>query len=372
MRWIAHFILSAFLITTVTLAATLTATLLSAPAIAQTDDERTMRHAIMAYTEKDFSSAFAQMQAYLPLASADAAYYLGLMSIEAQGADYDPVSSLAYLQAASEWNHPDAEHMAQQIEPHLNAEELAQAEAQFAALQNQVEVLLDYERFAEKELPRPERTRARAPRYPRDYAARRMETWLTVMQVVSPEGKVITALPVENVPREFIREYNRVEGAWRYEEVEKPYPLSVRLLFEIETAKDDEYETINDIYEQTLSLAMAGVPEQQMYLTLLASTRGARLEHEGLLQASDNSRDWLERAARGGYRTAQRYLAIHSSSRVWGEYLVSQGDLTAMAFYGTKLYTFAADPELAAYGEELVREAAAAGNENAKAILAHF
>lgn len=368
MRWICTFVFTVVM----------TSTVITTPSIAKADNQvegdtdRTMRHAVLAYTEHDYTSAFAQMQQYLPLASADAAYYLGLMSINEQGTDYNPVSSLAYLQAAIAWKHPEAHLIADQIEPHLTTKELVRVAEELEALQQQVEVPLNRETFEKLDIERPERTRSRAPGYPRTRAMNREETWLTLMQVVSPEGKVITAMPIEKLPRDFMREYHRIESYWRYEPVEKPYPLSVRLSFSIDKASDDEYELINEVYERSYKLAMAGVPEQQMYLTLLASARGGNIDHQGLDEILQNSRDWLERAARGGYLSAQRYLAIHSQSDVWSDYLISQGDLLTMAFYGLSLYTFAAEPELSSYGEELIRKAAAAGNENAKAILPHL
>lgn len=363
MRWICTFVF----------AVVITSTAITSPSIANEDDaDRTMRHAVLAYTEYDYASAIEQMQEYLPLASADAAYYLGLMNIKEQGTDYNPVSSLAYLQAAIAWNHPEAELIAAQIEPHLTTEELEQVAEELEALQQQVKVPLDRETFEKLDIERPERTRSRAPSYPRERVMNGEETWMTLMQVISPEGKVITAMPIENLPRDFMREYHRVERYWRYEPLEKPYPLHVRLSFSIEKSSEDEYEMINEVYERSHKLATAGVPEQQMYLTLLASTRGGSIDHQGLDEILENSRDWLERAARGGYLSAQRYLAIHSRSDVWSDYLISQGDLITMAFYGLSLYTLAADPELSAYGEELVRKAAAAGNEYAEAILPHL
>ncbi|MCH8492432.1 MAG: hypothetical protein LAT53_04265 [Idiomarina sp.] len=335
---------------------------------AQANEEITLRQAIQAYGQENYSSAYEQMLDYLPLGSADAAHYLGFLSIDGHGTEYDPVAAMAYFQAAKEWGHAGSAEYIAQIEPHLSAEELAAVAQQVAQLQNQLIVPHSDARFEANEFEQPERLRAVNPRYPDSKLRQGQMPWMNIAQVIGPNGKIIHATRMSSTTNDVFAAYRRVQGRWRYAESER---ISVRFLhmaFFIYMSTKEEQDTYEKAFNKVYPLAVAGLPEHQMYLADLVRQTDQNGEFFDFMEGIKRI-PFLERSARGGYIHAQRIMALHYRRTVWAEYLISKGDLTTATLYGAILYSHAADPEQAQRGAELIRTAAAAGYENAQALL---
>ncbi|MCH8502271.1 MAG: hypothetical protein LAT77_10230 [Aliidiomarina sp.] len=329
----------------------------------------TLRHAIIDYRDGNYESAYDQMLKYLPLGSPDAAYYLGVFSIEELGTDYDPVKSVGYLRAAKAWRHQSAEDLLVQIEPHLSAEELDAAEAFYTMLKDELIVARSpsWLELRDREY-RPARRRAQ-PEYPPHYDRQGMQTWVNIVQVVSKRGHVLASTVLNEPMTDFTRNYRRVENQFRYPAADQIQYTRVLLDYRLDLNTAEELKVIQASLDRALPLAEAGVPEQQMFLGGLAMTRDRNNEPYPML-ADYRPWVWYDRAARGGYQPAQHFMALQFFSQTWAQYLIDQGDLTVMTFYGAQLHNLAADDAERARGLQLLEQAAAAGDERAVAILA--
>lgn len=340
------------------------------PTQALADDEPiTLRHAIIAYHNENYESAYEQMRKYLPLGSPDAAYYLGIFSIEELGTDYDPVKSVGYLRAAKAWRHEGAEGLLAQIEPHLNAEELAAAEAFYQALQAQLVLPIGRARLDTRDVEYRQATRRAQPDYPLHYVRMGIQSWVEVTQVIGKHGRVLASAVLNDPMTDFTRGYRRVERQWRYPAGDDIQYTRVTLVYNIDLNTAESLKAIEDAFNRVLPLAEAGVPEQQMFLAGMARTRDQDGNPYPILE-SFRPEHWYDRAARGGYPPAQRIMALLYMSETWAEYLIAHDDLTVMTFYGVLLHHLAADETKRARGIELLQLAAAAGDDRAKTILA--
>lgn len=341
---------------------------LAFPAAAN-DEPITLRHAIIDYRDGNYESAYEQMLKYLPLGSPDAAYYLGVFSIEELGTDYDPVKSVGYLRAAKAWRHEGAEDLLVQIEPHLSAEELAAAEAFYTKLQDELIVARSAGWLERRDREsRPARRRAQ-PEYPPHYGRQGLQTWVNIVQVVGKRGQVLASTVLNEPMTDFTRNYRRVEPQWRYTAGDQIQYTRVILAYHLDLNTAEDLKAIQAAFDRVLPLAEAGVPEQQMFLGGLAMTRDRNNEPYPML-ADYRPWVWYDRAARGGYQPAQHFMALNFYSQTWAQYLIDQGDLTVMTFHGAQLYDRAADDAARARGLQLLEQAAAAGDERAAAILA--
>jgi len=330
----------------------------------------TMLDAVTALANQDFSTAYNQFRKFLDLGSPDAAYNLGLLAIEGAGTEYDPVRSLGYFKAAEQWGHPHAAEIAAQIEPHLEADEVSEARAFMQQLHSAVIVPFDVEQWPRREVRLPESTRRDVPAYPAQAARQGIQSWLDLLQITAPNGRVITSVPLNTVNPGIFRSFKRSEGRWRYASADQIMVRSLRITFQL----GDEAQFVADMeseFARVLPLATAGIAQNQFFLANLAALA------QDMNYASQQLRNvdvqmWLERSARGGHVQAQRYLAMRSGNKEWGEHLIAQDDLITQTYYGFQLYTYGATPELRAEGERLIRDASSRGEAHAREVIRHL
>lgn len=330
----------------------------------------TMLEAVSALANQEFAAAYNQFRKFLDLGSPDAAYNLGLLAIEGAGTEYDPVKSLAFFKAAELWGHPGAAAIAAQIEPHLNAEELTEVSAQVAQLQAAVIVPFDAEQWPRRDFQLPAPTRRNAPDYPAQAARQGIQSWLDLLQITAPNGRVITSVPVNTVHPGIFRSFKRTEGSWRFERGEQVLVRAVRLTFSL----DDETQFVQDMkneYVRVLPLATAGIAQNQFFLANLAALAQDNNYDAPELRSVDVQM-WLERAARGGHVQAQRYLAMRYGRKEWADHLIARDDLITQTYYGMQMYTYGGTAEVRAEGERLVRDASSRGEAHAREIIRHL
>lgn len=342
-----------------------------ATTLAQANDEITLSQAIQAYGQEDYSNAYEEMLNYLHLGSPDAAHYLGFLSIDGHGTEYDPIAALAYFQVAKEWGHPDSEEYIVQIKPHLSSEELGLVAQQVAQLQNQLVVPHSDAYLEVNKIEQPKRLRAVSPRFPYNRRMAGEMPWMNLAQVISPNGNVIFATRMNTAPNDILAAYQRVERRWQYAESENISIRTLQLAFQIHMSVEGERETYQKSFDKVYPLALAGLPEHQMFLSSLLEHKDKNGEYFDFMEGIERI-PFMERSARGGYIHAQRTLAIHYRREVWAEYLINKGDLTTATLYGAMLYSRAADPEKVERGAELIRTAAAAGYEKAQTLLPYL
>lgn len=329
-----------------------------------------MLDAVTALANQEFSAAYNQFRQFLDLGSPDAAYNLGLLAIEGAGTEYDPVKSLAFFKAAERWGHPGAAAIAEQIEPHLTADELADVRRQVDQLQAAVKIPFEVAQWPRRSMQFPEPTRREVPEYPAQAARDGIQSWLDLLQITAPNGRVITSVPLNTVHPGIFRSFKRSEGRWRYGNADQILLRSLRITFQL----DNEEQFVADMeseFARVLPLATAGIAQNQFFLANLAALA------QDMNYASEQLRNvdvkmWLERAARGGHVPAQRYLAMRFGRKEWGEYLIAQDDLITQTYYGFQLYTYGATAELRAEGERLIRDASSRGEAHAREVIRHL
>lgn len=317
-----------------------------------------------------YAEAFDIFATLLPLGSGDAAYLMGMMKIEELGVDYDPVGSLALLKAAHEWGARSAADVIVQIEPHLSAEELAQAEQQSAQYLDALRISFRNERFSGAAIGR-EATRRVAPEFPEQHIQEGNHGWMDLILGIDSRGRIMAAQPLNNADRRHVRAFNQVAPRWRFEPSDAVTIQTLRFGYTLQP--QNEEELIADIqvgFNSALQLANAGVTERQMYLGGLTQYW---LEYEP--EAAERLPTpiyWYERAARNGNVLAQRYLAIREAQVEWAEYLIAKGDLDVMVWHGMRLVTESDDTAQQARGKQLIDDAGRAGHQVARDFLRHI
>ncbi|MFU8783701.1 hypothetical protein [Aliidiomarina sp.] len=320
--------------------------------------------------DEKHAEAFAVFATLLPLGSGDAAYLMGMMKIQELGVDYDPVGSLALLKTAHEWGARSAADVIAQIEPHVSAEELAQAEQQSAEYLQALQISFRNERFVGEPISR-EATRRAPPEFPEQHIQEGNHGWMDLILGIDSRGRIMAAQPLNNADRRHVRAFNQVAPRWRFEPNESVTIQTLRFNYTLNP--QNEEELIADIqqgFNNSLQLANAGVTEQQMRLGGLTQYW---LEHEpAAAERLPTALYWYERAARNGNVLAQRYLAINEAQVEWAEYLIAKGDLDVMVWHGMRLVTETNNAEQQARGKKLIDDAGRAGHQVARDFLRHI
>ena len=336
----------------------------------QANEAQNFTNGLALIQNEQHAKAFDVFATLLPLGSGDAAYLMGMMKIEELGVDYDPVGSLALLKAARAWGARSAADVIAQIEPHLSAEELAQAEQQSAQYLDALQISFRNQRFAGEAISR-EATRRAEPEFPERHIHEGNHGWMDLILGIDSRGRIMAAQPLNNADRWHVRAFNQVAPRWRFEPSDS---VSIQTLrFNYSLTPQNEEELIADIqqgFNNSLQLANAGVTEQQMRLGGLTQYW---LEYEP--EAAERlppAQYWYERAARNGNVLAQRYLAISEAHVEWAEYLIAKGDLDVMVWHGMRLVTETDDAEQQARGKKLIDDAGRAGHQVARDFLRHI
>lgn len=318
---------------------------------------------------EQYENAFAIFQNLMPLGSSDAAYMLGLMSIEERGTEYNPVASLAYLRAARAWGNGQAQAMIEQIEPHLSAAELAEADEYYAKLNSEVAVAFQA-RDIDLDSEPPEATSQPNPQISQEIAFAGDYGWLEVIIAISPEGKIVAMQPLNTAHRDFLAASGRAFRDWQYEESEKVSITTLVLDYTMGNPNIDAQADVLEAYNQASRQANVGVTEEQFYVGGLTEA----LERYGSEQVAELPAAfyWYERAARNGNLQAQRFLALRYTHPEWAEHLIAKGDIDVMAWHGTRLLAEASSADERQRGRELLERAAEAGSSVAEDLLKQF
>lgn len=336
---------------------------LSAPTVsAQQTDDFTVGLDLIAVER--FEDAYEIFQQLMPLGSSDSAYMIGLMLIEERGTEYNPVKSLGYLLAARAWGNEEAEDIIVQIEPHLSAAELAEANQVLLELSRSVQVAFQT-RDLQLDAEPPEALDRVQPVLTADIARANNHGWIEVIIAINTEGRVIAMQPLNLANRDFLRAVTRAFRSWRYAEGDSVSVTSVLLDYSIGNA-EVSVDVLN-AYNEALPQAKAGVTEQQVYLGGLTQAL-VRYESEQVRELPE-ALYWYERAARNGNLQAQRFLALRHVHPEWAEHLIAQGDADVMAWHGMRLFTQSEAAEQKQRGRELMERAAESGSSIAEDLL---
>lgn len=334
------------------------------------DEALTTTEALVYLADEQHEDAYKTFRQFLTFGSQDAAYHLGMLSIEGNGTDYDPIKALGYLYAARDWGNEEATEIIGQIEPHLTDEELAEATTRAEALQN--EVIIDHDsrglhRNAEKE--RREIIKREEPRYPANLARDGHQGWVFVLFAVNKKGNVVDSIVLDSPHRDMARATQRAMRRWKYDTGEQLEVSFVRINFGVGD-EPDNVEPFNQAYKQLEQVAQLGGADAQFFLSNLVSSTANSID--GFVGADDSADDWLIRSAANGHMPAQRALAIANMHDSWARYLIEKGDAETKAWYGVQLVSNSSDQAVIDEGRTLVEQAAEAGYRPAQRLLAAF
>lgn len=313
-----------------------------------------------------FEDAHNVFQQLMPLGSADSAYMIGLMLIEERGTEYNPVKSLGYLLAARAWGNEQAQDIIMQIEPHLSAAELAEANQLLLTLSRSVQVAFDV-RDLQIDAEPPEALDRVQPVLTAEIARANNHGWIEMIVAINTQGRVIAMQPLNLAHRDFLRAVTRALRGWRYAEEDSVSITTVLIDYSIGEAGEGVAVDVLNAYNEALPQASVGVTEQQVYLAGLTQA----LTRYGSEQVSElpEAHYWYERAARNGNLQAQRFLALRYVHPEWAEHLIAKGDLDVMAWHGMRLFTQSENVEQKQRGRELLESAAESGSRIAEDLL---
>jgi|GEM_PF-2186842 len=358
--------------TVFTLLAGLTLVLASSAVIstaAASDEGLTTTDALLYMADEQHEKAYKTFRQFLPFGSQDAAYHLGMLSIEGNGTDYDPIKALGYLYAARDWGSEEATEIIEQIEPHLSDAEREEAERKASDLSDAV--IIDHDTRgkhldADKERRKPvERV---TPRYPDNLARSGDQGWVYLLLAIDKSGSVVDSISLNNPDKDMERSSQRALRRWEYEKGEAVETATVMLNFEMHANPGGNVGPYNQAYERLLPVAELGRADAQFFMASLLLSSASNFDD--FLGADDSSAGWLSRSAANGYTPAQRSLALANMHDGWARYLIAQGDTETMAWYGARLVTDAEDSTVREEGRTLVEQAAEAGYRPARRLLA--
>lgn len=348
------------------------------------------------YREGEHAKAYQQFEALLPLANPTAALQMSFMTLDEEGTDYDAPMAFALASLAAKWGEPQGRSIAEQIEPHLSPAQLEQATAYRSEIESnqrifnftQRRVELTPLRESEKEV-----VKRHAPRFPEGMAARGNSGWVSLLLLISTDGRVVAQADAgEWTSPEVVGSAYRTTRRWLYQPMLEAEPALVRLDYAHEEHEVEDYLLL---IEETWELARKGSPGHQYALgELLTTMEGFRnaettkydekLEASAAPQAADYEQQgevvtwprhwsgayWLSMAARNGNADAQWSLAVLHEE--WMRYLVEQDDVRAKTWYGATLASRAISEEDREYGLQLLRDAQESGDETAIEVASHY
>lgn len=311
----------------------------------------------------NYEQAYQTFSRLLPLANSEAAVQLGFMTLDELGTEYEPIRALAYFYVANRWNHPEARELIDQVEPHLDPEEVSQARQLVSRiLENQIihETLHTRYESVELEALQPRPVERNAPQYPTRTFNRYDGGWATARVLVQPDGQVSMVDVVQSSSETFTRQVVETLPEWSYESSDKPIIDLVNFTFSL-TDDSSVAVLLRHVQNNLWDIARFGSIEHQrelgLYLQALQYQRGYRItfdrdttfanapSFDHFLNGEDGDQwpltwsggFWLNYAAQQGDIAAQRALALTHSE--WAEYLILQGDERTQAWRGLTLYT---------------------------------
>lgn len=311
----------------------------------------------------DYEQAYETFTQLLPLANSEAAVQLGFMTLDEMGTEYEPIRALAYFYVANRWNHPEARELIDQVEPHLDAEEISQARQLVSRiLENQKihETLSARYESVTLDTVQPQSVERNPPQYPARTFTRYDGGWATARVLVQADGQVNMVDVVQSSSETFTHQVVESLLEWRYEPSNKPTIDVVNFTFSL---TDDSSGAVllrylqNNLWDYARFGSIEHQRELGLYLQILQYQREHRVNFDRDMATADapsldhylNGEDgdqwpilwsgdfWLNSAAQQGDIAAQRALALTHSE--WAEYLILQGDERTQAWRGLTLYT---------------------------------
>ncbi|MCC5856470.1 MAG: energy transducer TonB [Idiomarina sp.] len=200
-------------------------------ALATEEEVSTLRRALIDISNQEYATAVLRLELLLAYGSPEAAYLLGWMILDEQGIEYDPVRALALFQAAAQWNHPEAEGIANQISGQLTTDEVRRANHQAEALHLHRIISNDEVSVPLESHKAPEPIERRTPHYPTRQGRRGIQSYVYTYIVIGPDGRVISSYPVNSPHMDFTRTIRRALRTWRYETSESNHVRPILMSF---------------------------------------------------------------------------------------------------------------------------------------------
>ena len=215
---------------------------------------------LMAYENKDFSTAQYEFSALLPIANEQAAFNLAAMAFNGEGQATNKVKALAYFELAASLGHPDAPSMIKKIKPALS---VADAAAATALLTKLTQSIVIHESAPEYKSPELEAMKRVSPEYPVEAARKGQFGYVTIRYMVNEQGEVIAVDALDSFPEKvFERSALNAVKRWKYQPTGKKQIGSVKMNFSIGPLKQQALEKWLDKH-QLWAYAAAGSPQHQ-------------------------------------------------------------------------------------------------------------
>lgn len=340
---------------------------LTLPAVAETNSQEFLRaHMVqgLKYLEDhEYEASYQQFYELMQLGNGQAAAQLGLMTLNEQGTEYDPVQAWGYFTLASNLGYAEGKDLANQVYTQLSESQQLATSAVLDQLERSILITerssLHYGSFPQGRANAVAVER-RTPRYPRRSSERGTIGFVEMRILIDTDGSVAAVHPHFYTHPDFRREAERAVQRWRYEPMNKPRVNLVRLDFAMGREEERSIQPYVKVIEESLwQGANAGNPSMQtaqgLFLQRILPLRNQQIDHQQMaehppaLEDITNARNsdqvpvnwssfyWLSLAASAGDRTAQRALAHRHQQ--WREYLIAAGDKDEMAWQAAEWLT---------------------------------
>lgn len=338
------------------------ATLVTSTALANTQTELQRAHIVSAmthYADEDYAASYTEFLELSRIGNANASAHLGIMTLEAQGTEYDPVKAWAYFKLSGEQGYQDGDAFAEEVYTQLSPEQ--QAATSNALERMQANLMIDHRTVRSSRYTPPRLTpiRRSAPRYPQDSARDGRIGFTEMRLLVDTDGSVSAVQTHFYSHPDFKSVSERAVRSWRYEPVDYPTMTHIHLQFSMSRHEDRSAKPYFDFLRDTLwQEAHANKPNIQSTLgfilrTLQSPSVKRSVNSERIEASAPNSATfqdqailadfpanwtgdyWLTRAAQAGERAAQGSLAFENTQ--WRAYLLANHDESAMAWEAVRL-----------------------------------
>ncbi len=196
--------------------------------------------AMLAYENKDFTTARAEFKQLIELANDGAAFNLGVMAYNGEGQEKDVVEAAAYFQLADSLQHPSATAVLTSVLGNMTEPQAEQAELRYRQLQQKVVLNQAAQKVISYDDPTGKRQASQPlkrtnPRYPVDAVLHGQFGYVALRFLVDPKGRVQAVDTLDAYPENvFEREAIQAVKAWRYTPTGKPELKWIRLDFALE------------------------------------------------------------------------------------------------------------------------------------------
>lgn len=334
--------------------------LITQAASAQSQSQRAnLRDAVQQYSSGDYTSSYQSFQELSQLGNSQASAHLGMMVLEAQGTDYDPIKAWTYFELAGEQGYSDGHAFAQEVYEQLTTEQQASTAQALNELRANLIIKPEYDSPDEARSPDLVPLERPAANYPRRSAERRRLGFANTRFLVDTDGSVSTIDTHFYSHRDFKIATERAIQSWRYEPVAVPAATTVSINFTIAgIAQQDLVPYFEFIHESLWESAMAGNPSSQATLGFVLRAISNHSDERDIgeervssdpptfeeFQAPENlaafpvnwtGKYWLTLAAQAGDYSAQGSLAF--SDPQWRDYLLGKKDEPTMAWEAVRL-----------------------------------